>query len=54
MAALPPLVMVTSAEPVVRVVSCAAVALVAFRHRSNVRRLLDGTERRLGQKVSVN
>lgn len=54
MAALPPLAMATSAPPLVVGASGAAVALVAFRHRSNVRRLLDGTERRLGQKVSVS
>lgn len=34
-------------------VACAASALVAFRHRSNMRRLLDGSERRLGQKVGA-
>lgn len=54
MAALPPLAMATSATPLVVGASGAAAALVGFRHRSNMRRLLDGTERRLGQKVSVN
>jgi glycerol-3-phosphate acyltransferase PlsY len=54
MAALPPLIVAANAPPVVAGAACVAVTLVAFRHRSNVRRLLDGTERRLGQKVSVN
>lgn len=51
MVALPPLTVLTSAPPPVVVGACLTVALVAFRHRSNVRRLIDGTERRLGQKV---
>jgi glycerol-3-phosphate acyltransferase PlsY len=54
MAALPPLIVAADAPPVVAGAACVAVTLVAFRHRSNVRRLLDGTERRLGQKVSVS
>lgn len=53
MAALPPLVWATAASSSHVVVAWVAVALVAFRHRSNVRRLLAGTERRIGQKVSV-
>jgi Glycerol-3-phosphate acyltransferase len=30
------------------IVACAAAALILFRHHSNVKRLLAGTERRLG------
>ena len=51
MVALPPLAVVTQAPADVVGGAWAAVALVAFRHRSNVRRLLTGTERRLGQRV---
>ncbi len=29
-------------------------SLVLFRHRGNMRRLLDGTERRIGERVAVN
>lgn len=54
MAVLPPLALATGAQPPVVAGACAAVALVGFRHRSNIRRLLAGTERRLGQKVRVN
>lgn len=54
MVMLPPLALATRVPiPVVWAIT-AAVALVAFRHRSNIRRLLDGTERRLGQKVKVS
>lgn len=54
MVALPPLALAARAEPVVVAAACAAVSLVGFRHRSNIRRLIAGTERRLGQKVRVN
>lgn len=53
MAALPALTWALAAPGAYVQSACAAVALVAFRHRSNVRRLLAGTERRIGQKVSV-
>jgi glycerol-3-phosphate acyltransferase PlsY len=54
MVALPPLALAAQAEPAVVAAACAAVSLVGFRHRSNIRRLIAGTERRLGQKVRVN
>ena len=54
MVALPPLALAARAEPTVVAAACAAVSLVGFRHRSNIRRLMAGTERRLGQKVRVN
>jgi glycerol-3-phosphate acyltransferase PlsY len=53
MATLPALVWVLQAPGAALESACATVALVAFRHRSNVRRLMAGTERRIGQKVSV-
>jgi acyl phosphate:glycerol-3-phosphate acyltransferase len=28
--------------------------LVLWRHRANIRRLLDGTERKIGERVSIN
>jgi glycerol-3-phosphate acyltransferase PlsY len=31
----------------------AETALLFFRHRSNIRRLLQGTERKLGQKTQI-
>lgn len=54
MLALPPLALAVQAEPVVVAAACVAMSLVWFRHRSNIRRLRAGTERRLGQKVRVN
>ena len=49
MAALPPLTAWFGASPAVSIGACAAAALVAFHHRTNMRRLWLGTERRLGQ-----
>lgn len=49
--ALPPLAAWFGASRVVIGGACAASAFVAFRHRSNVRRLWLGTERRLGQRL---
>jgi glycerol-3-phosphate acyltransferase PlsY len=40
-------------EAVVVAVSSAA-ALILFRHRGNIARLVRGTERRLGQRAAVN
>ena len=36
-------------SPLVVMGACGAAAFVAFRHRTNMRRLWLGTERRLGQ-----
>lgn len=47
--ALPPLTAWLGASRVVVIGACTAAALVMFRHRTNVRRLWLGTERRLGQ-----
>jgi acyl phosphate:glycerol-3-phosphate acyltransferase len=49
MLALPPLTAWFAGSPAVVIGACAATVFVAFRHRSNVRRLWLGTERRLGQ-----
>lgn len=50
-AALPPLVWHTGAPRVVVTAAACAGALVLFRHRGNLARLLAGSERRLGQRV---
>lgn len=49
--ALPPLAAWFGGSPVVVAAACVAAALVTFRHRSNMRRLWLGTERRLGQTL---
>lgn len=41
----------TDAPTVVAVGASVALALIMFRHRANVRRLLAGTERRVGQRL---
>lgn len=50
MAALPPLTVWFGATPAVFAGACASAALVGLHHRGNVRRLWQGTERRLGQR----
>jgi glycerol-3-phosphate acyltransferase PlsY len=45
--ALPPMVYAMGAPPVVIAAALAAAVLILFRHRSNVARLVAGTERRL-------
>lgn len=47
--ALPPLAAWFGASPLVVAGACVAAVFVGFRHRSNMRRLWLGTERRLGQ-----
>jgi glycerol-3-phosphate acyltransferase PlsY len=49
MVALPPLTAWFAGSPAVVVGACAAAAFVVFRHRTNMRRLWLGVERRLGQ-----
>jgi glycerol-3-phosphate acyltransferase PlsY len=51
LAALPPLAAWLGGPPVVVIAACAAALFVAFRHRTNMRRLWTGTERRLGQQA---
>jgi glycerol-3-phosphate acyltransferase PlsY len=46
--ALPSIAYAAGASTASLAVACAAAALIIFRHRSNVMRLMDGTERRLG------
>src|SRR6516225_5431808 len=46
--ALPSIAYAAGASGASLAAACAAAALIIFRHRSNVMRLLDGTERRLG------
>src|SRR5262245_61817713 len=45
--ALPPLAYLTGSSPAVVAIAAAAAGLIVFRHRSNLRRLRDGTETRL-------
>lgn len=48
--ALPPMAYATGSPGPVVIVSCAASALIVFRHRSNVVRLRTGTELRIGAR----
>jgi glycerol-3-phosphate acyltransferase PlsY len=41
----------TSAPPQVLAAASGAGALILFRHRSNLRRLLHGAERRMGERA---
>jgi len=49
--ALPPLAYVTGSATASVLAACGASAIIVFRHRSNVRRLWAGTERRIGVRV---
>jgi glycerol-3-phosphate acyltransferase PlsY len=49
--ALPPIAYATGASSASVGAACTAAALIIFRHRSNVLRLLGGTERRLGVRA---
>jgi len=49
--ALPPIAYVTGASSASVAAACTAAGLIVFRHRGNVMRLLEGTERRLGVRV---
>jgi acyl phosphate:glycerol-3-phosphate acyltransferase len=46
--ALPPAAWLTGAPRLTMIVAAGTGALIVFRHRANVRRLLSGTERRMG------
>jgi acyl phosphate:glycerol-3-phosphate acyltransferase len=48
---LPPLAYLTLAPPATVMGAMIAAALVLYRHKSNVARLHDGTERRIGQRA---
>jgi glycerol-3-phosphate acyltransferase PlsY len=48
--ALPPTAWLTGAPAAVVAIAWGTAALIVFRHRSNLRRLRDGTERRLGSR----
>lgn len=48
---LPSVALLTGAPPQVVAAAIGAGALILFRHRSNVRRLLRGAERRMGERV---
>ena len=50
-AALPPLAWVTNASTDVIIASAVIALLIIARHRGNLARLQDGTERRLGQRA---
>jgi acyl phosphate:glycerol-3-phosphate acyltransferase len=49
--ALPPLAYAAGAASTTIAAAVAAAAIIMFRHRSNVRRLLAGTERRIGARA---
>ena len=49
--ALPPAAWLTGASTAVVAASSCTAALIVFRHRSNIRRLRAGTERRMGVRV---
>ena len=49
--ALPPAAWLSGASSAVVSASACTAALIVFRHRSNIRRLRAGTERRLGTRV---
>jgi glycerol-3-phosphate acyltransferase PlsY len=51
--ALPPMAYATGSPGPVVGAAAAASALVVFRHRSNIARLRDGSERRIGARVAV-
>ena len=50
--ALPPIAWLTGAPSVVVIVAAATASLIVFRHRGNLRRLLAGTERRMGRRAA--
>lgn len=50
--ALGPLAWSTGASSAATLTAAAVGALIVFRHRSNIGRLRDGSERRLGQRVT--
>jgi acyl phosphate:glycerol-3-phosphate acyltransferase len=52
-AALPPIAYAMASPPVVVDAALAAAVLIVFRHRSNVARLVAGTERRLAPRAPV-
>jgi len=49
--ALPPIAYATGASSASVAAACTAAVLIIFRHRGNVLRLLEGTERRFGVRV---
>ena len=48
--ALPPIAWLTGAPRAVVIAAAGTAALIVFRHRSNLRRLAAGTERRMGRR----
>jgi acyl phosphate:glycerol-3-phosphate acyltransferase len=50
--ALSPLAWTTGASSPVTATAAAVGALIVFRHRSNIGRLRDGSERRIGQRIT--
>jgi glycerol-3-phosphate acyltransferase PlsY len=51
---LPPAVYATGSAPPAIAAACAAAALIVVRHRTNVMRLLTGTERRVGYRERLS
>ena len=49
--ALPSIAYATGAPAAILIAAWSAAALILFRHRSNVARLVGGTERRLGVRA---
>jgi glycerol-3-phosphate acyltransferase PlsY len=50
--ALPPAAWLTGSPGAVVAAATATAALIVFRHRGNIARLLAGTERRVGPRVA--
>jgi glycerol-3-phosphate acyltransferase PlsY len=50
--ALSPLAWTTGASSAATATAAAVGGLIVFRHRSNIGRLRDGSERRIGQRVT--
>jgi acyl phosphate:glycerol-3-phosphate acyltransferase len=50
--ALGPIAWTTGAPSSATATAAAVAALIVFRHRSNIGRLRDGSERRIGQRVT--
>jgi glycerol-3-phosphate acyltransferase PlsY len=49
--ALPPVAWLSGAPPTVTVGAVGSAGLILFRHRANLRRLISGTERRMGVRA---
>ena len=48
---LPPAALLSGASPSIARAAIGAAALILFRHRANLQRILSGTERRMGLRT---